>query len=108
MRGGYGHRGCDAGEAQLLEDAVEREVIEPGGARGRDSRAEAAHRQRHLEAGAAKIGVEHADVPLVHLDEFLGDRQAEAGARHRPVDAAIALPETLEDRLPQLRLHAWA
>ena len=59
-RGGLGRLRFDAGEAQLLEDAVERVAIEPGGgARGRGFRADAAHRQRHLEAGAAEIGVEH-------------------------------------------------
>ena len=72
----------------------------------RDPGTDALQRQPDLEPGSAEVGVEHVDAPLVHLDELLRDRQAQARSSDRPVDAAVALPEALENRLPQLRLHA--
>ena len=69
---------------------------------------EAIHRKTDLEARAAEIRIEHVDPALVHLDEFLRDREPETGAADFAVDAAVALAEALEDRLPQLRLHARA
>src|SRR6266542_4092188 len=55
------------------------------------------HRQREIERRAlAGLGF-HPDPPAVHLDDALGDRQAEAGSALLSRDRAVGLLELLED-----------
>jgi len=55
------------------------------------------HRQRESERRSlARLGF-HPDPPAVHLDDALGDRQAETGAAFRARDRAVGLLELLED-----------
>src|SRR6266498_3106082 len=55
------------------------------------------HRQREKERRAlAGLGF-HPDPPAVHLDDALGDRQAEAGSALLSRNRAVGLLELLED-----------
>ena len=56
--------------------AIERARAAPARARGQPD-----VRDRDGEARAAERGSDHLDRALVHLDEFLGDGQSQAGAR---------------------------
>src|SRR6266516_5589622 len=55
------------------------------------------HRQREIEdRSLARLGFD-PDAPAVHLDDALGDRQAEAGPALLAGDRAVGLLELLED-----------
>src|SRR6266571_2111742 len=55
------------------------------------------HRQREIERRSlAGLGF-HPDAPAVHLDDALGDRQAETGSTLLARDRAVGLLELLED-----------
>src|SRR6266498_2559905 len=55
------------------------------------------HRQREIERRAlARLGF-HPDPPAVHLDNLLGDRQAEAGSALLARDRAVGLLELLKN-----------
>ena len=105
--GGDAATGRRRGETQLLDDPVQHGRVERAGGR-RGARGQPDVRDGDGEAGAAERRFRHRDGALVHLDEFLGDGQSEPGSRHPAVDAAVDLPEPLEDRLPQLRGHTWS
>src|SRR5262249_25899501 len=55
------------------------------------------HRQREIEGRSLAERGLHPDAPAVHLDDALGDRQAEAGPALFARDRAVSLLKLLED-----------
>src|SRR6185369_2628738 len=72
----------------------------------RDDRRARAHRKGERKLAAASRRAFQADASALQLDEFLHQREAEAGAAELAARGAVNLAELLENQVVMFRLDA--